>query len=454
MKVSLDSLERYGDMLNAISSEASSTFSEEMGSYLDEVAVEYGDPSTWSKDVCDQVRKYATDLVVEKWSTYGDASSSIGSLFFEDTLGDEMPEHAFMSDHVSEERAEASVRYWMKNLFGDGADPGKFIDGCSSFVDRVVSHSADLTVLDAANALGAEGKRVKYGRVPVGPTCGFCIMLASRGFVYASKESAGDVGGFNRFHDKCNCRVVAGYDGLQVEGYDYEGMYRRYKACRETIGGLDQIEKDWESLTPEERSEYGRGERIMPLSEDPKKDAELRKRLGNQANGFNDYAIKRIVQEMDTRDRQWMYDNTPLPEPEKEPGAKPKKKEMDTALRLQENGYRVLFRKPTGDKRTSDVYLVSGKDDEPIKTRWEIKQPIGDKEAKTIGKNTIDHQFEDAIGQSRSLVLDVSVVTGYPGVSYESMITEAERLLKGKYSEEFDEVMVVCGNQVRKIKNR
>ena len=47
---------------------------------------------------------------------------------------------------------------------------------------------------------------VGYARVPSGrETCGFCLMLASRGFVYRSEEAAGDIGGrFNRYHDRCD----------------------------------------------------------------------------------------------------------------------------------------------------------------------------------------------------------------------------------------------------------
>lgn len=454
MKVTLDDLERYGDTLDSIAEEASAVFARTMNQYVAEMTEMYGDASTWPKEQRDQMRDYAADLMVDLWNAYGDASSSVGSMLFEDTLGDGMPDRAVMMDHVSNERARQSARYWANNLFGDEVDVDRFIGGCSSFLHRQVSHSADAQILDGADELASKGKHVRYGRVPTGPSCGFCIMLASRGFVYASKESAGWQAGFNRFHDNCNCRVVAGYEGLEVEGYDYKGMYKRYKQCRETVGDTDQLQMEWDALTPEERDKYGRGERVIPLSEDSEEDAKLKKKLGAQADGFNDYVAHRICQEMDTRDREWLYSGKELPEPGREAGAKPKKKESDTADRLQTNGYRVFFRKPTGKGRTSDIYLVSGNDEAPIETKWEIKQPIGNNDKKTIGKNTIDHQFEDAIGQSRNLVLDVTVVASYPGISHEDMIAEAERLLLGKYSDDFDQVMVVNGNEIRKLKNR
>ena len=456
MKITVDSLERYGDWLNGIAKDASEQLKAAVFEYAAEMESQYGDISGWNREQIKELRDFTADMMIEVWHTHGDASASVGSMMFEETVGEDAPDLVTMSDQVSEDRARASAKYWAKHLFGDDASIGKFVEGCMSFVDRNVSHAADVQMIELSDELALSGKEIRYARVPRGPSCGFCIMLASRGFVYASKKTAGDLGGaFNDFHDRCDCRVIAGYDGLEVEGYDYQGMYERYRQCRKTIGDYDEVKKDWDSLTQEERDLYGRGERTpIPLSEDPEKDAKLRRELGKQANGFNDYLMKRIVQEMDTRDRQWMYDKTPLPEPGKEPDAKPKKKEKETAYRLQANGYKVRFRKPSGEGRTSDIYIISGNADSLSETKWEIKQPEGNTKARAIGKNTIDHQFEDAIGQSRNLVLDVTVVSSYPDVSFESMAQEAERLLRGKYRENYDEVMVVCGERILKIRNR
>jgi hypothetical protein len=56
--------------------------------------------------------------------------------------------------------------------------------------------------------------RVGYMRVPQGAyTCGFCIMLASRGAVYPSKGSAGFQGVGREFHPGCDCAIRALYSG-------------------------------------------------------------------------------------------------------------------------------------------------------------------------------------------------------------------------------------------------
>lgn len=68
----------------------------------------------------------------------------------------------------------------------------------------------------------------KYARVPSGgETCRFCIMLASRGFVYHNAEAAGENG---HYHANCDCRVVPGFAGeTTVPGYDPDLYYDMWK---------------------------------------------------------------------------------------------------------------------------------------------------------------------------------------------------------------------------------
>lgn len=68
----------------------------------------------------------------------------------------------------------------------------------------------------------------KWARVPVGDTCAWCLMLASQGAWYLSKESAlGQNGG--HYHDDCNCIAVYHADAESIKGYEalsrYKSMY-------------------------------------------------------------------------------------------------------------------------------------------------------------------------------------------------------------------------------------
>lgn len=67
-----------------------------------------------------------------------------------------------------------------------------------------------------------------YARIPAGSeTCQFCLMLASRGFVYSSAKSAGEL---DHYHANCDCRVTPGWgSNPQVEGYDPEAIYDKWQ---------------------------------------------------------------------------------------------------------------------------------------------------------------------------------------------------------------------------------
>ena len=86
-------------------------------------------------------------------------------------------------------------------------------------VDRHIQNGHNETILLSSLAAGNG-----YARQPEPGACAFCLMLASRGAVYASAEHASRVGapgvvmrGFakkgDRFHDNCKCRAVEVSDG-------------------------------------------------------------------------------------------------------------------------------------------------------------------------------------------------------------------------------------------------
>lgn len=75
-------------------------------------------------------------------------------------------------------------------------------------------------------AANCERAGVRWARVPSGSkTCPFCFMVASRGFVYKSKASAG---GLSQWHKGCMCAVVPDFDvSTTVQGYDPDAMHGR-----------------------------------------------------------------------------------------------------------------------------------------------------------------------------------------------------------------------------------
>lgn len=134
-----------------------------------------------------------------------------------------------------------------------GYDPDATEDAVHAFVDHIVKEGdverfnrevldrVDRDIRVAENVSVAENAALdplepRYARVPTGPeTCEWCLMLASRGFAYRSERSA--VGKYkarskdraaSHGHPGCDCRIVQGYHGMEVEGYDPDALYSDY----------------------------------------------------------------------------------------------------------------------------------------------------------------------------------------------------------------------------------
>lgn len=126
------------------------------------------------------------------------------------------------SGRVPEATEEATRAILQRAVDGD-------VDGCVEQllqrIDYEIKRGAGTTVLNAGQR---DPVKPRYARVPTGAeTCDFCIMLASRGFVYHSETSAGML---DHWHANCDCRVVPGFGKEpKVDGYDPDEWYARYE---------------------------------------------------------------------------------------------------------------------------------------------------------------------------------------------------------------------------------
>lgn len=183
----------------------------------------------------------------------------------------------------------------------------------------------------------------RWARVPVGPTCGFCIMLAGRGYVYRTAESAGLM---RAYHRNCNCDVYPSWGSARLEGYDQEGMNSRYRQCRATLSML--LNHD----------EYERQMRSLP---------------GNMKRPSYDlWELRMIAEEMDRRDHQWLYDGT-IPtvkwEKSRETLMHETPRDLPVIEALVRNGFDVIVRAETAPRNYSNPDLdINGR---PV----EIKSP-------------------------------------------------------------------------------
>ena len=116
---------------------------------------------------------------------------------------------------------EGAVRAFAEKLV-DGK-PEQFVELCLERLDYEGKVAASQTVLN-----NAKRDRIKprFARVPTGAeTCDFCLMLASRGFVYHTEASA------SHAHSGCDCRTVPSWKGYTVTGYDPDAIHDRWQAA-------------------------------------------------------------------------------------------------------------------------------------------------------------------------------------------------------------------------------
>ncbi len=97
----------------------------------------------------------------------------------------------------------------------------EFVDACLQRVDYELKVAAAQTCLNAAKS---DPRTPRFARVPDGEeTCDFCLMLASRGFVYRNEVTA------SHAHANCDCRIVPSWGDDSVEGYDTKEIYDRWQ---------------------------------------------------------------------------------------------------------------------------------------------------------------------------------------------------------------------------------
>lgn len=141
-------------------------------------------------------------------------------------------------DTVNPKAIEGFVRAGISDVVKRGT-PVKFKNEVRNRVAYEVNRASGNTIVYNANQ---DKEYVRWARVPsAGDACMFCIMLAGRGAIYKSYESAG---GAEHYHENCRCSIVpmfgaklkrtkrggwvARTDKTQIEGYDPEDYFKVY----------------------------------------------------------------------------------------------------------------------------------------------------------------------------------------------------------------------------------
>lgn len=139
---------------------------------------------------------------------------------------------ATVSGIPNDEQAQATARWAVGQLFAEQAEA--FLRDLSYGATRLVQQPTRSTIIDSAFADPASGAFVRVARADA---CSFCLMLASRGAVYASQATAG---ARDRYHTNCQCRAEPVFSPADVPTFNRE-LSREWGEVTAGLSGKDAL---------------------------------------------------------------------------------------------------------------------------------------------------------------------------------------------------------------------
>lgn len=183
-----------------------------------------------------EIRKEARAFLPLLAGTYGEVSAAAAADFYDASRGDSGASGRFTAT-LADSRAASStaglVRWATDPLFtGNPADALARLGGIA---DAAALQDGKNTVMHNAKR---DPAKPRFARVPSGKTCAWCLMLASRGAVYRSAETAGSAA---KFHGNCDCQPTPSWDhGNDLpESYDEGHLFGLYDRARGDAGSGD-----------------------------------------------------------------------------------------------------------------------------------------------------------------------------------------------------------------------
>lgn len=203
----------------------------------------------WTPDNIAECRDLVLQILSTIMPTYTTMAAQASADFYdaarELVVGEKMGAKAISG--YDEAKTAGAVRAFVRFVVDGRVDT--FNDQVLQRIDYEMKRSAGESMF--ANGR-RDKRRPKYARVPTGSeTCDFCLMLASRGFVYSSEATGGAVK-LDHYHSGCNCRVVCQWDDGGVEDYDTDAIYDRWQ---DSIDALAKERAEKRGTTVEEELE-------------------------------------------------------------------------------------------------------------------------------------------------------------------------------------------------------
>ena len=264
------------------------------------------------------IKKYTCDAIEDALHVFGGQSCTVANELFEELAsqaGESVDTQIY--DTFDRTYAESKVGYFAKDIVNGNI--ATFNGSVGALTGFYVKREAFQNMLNNCSKNG-----VRYARVPSGKeTCAFCFMLASRGFVYHTKQSAGEGFGHS-YHRHCDCIIVPGFHegtgisaDAQIEGYKPSKLYERYKSCLDAVQ-TPQHTWDTDAFNADVRAG----------------------KIG--ANEWEKWKLKRLCAEIGSRDTKWLWTGAkPEIDDEEKPIEQLTKSEKTALYTLKRNGIQV-----------------------------------------------------------------------------------------------------------------
>lgn len=185
------------------------------------------------------------NVITEIATAYGEVTGVAAADFYDymnDLAGARLPAAVPADPRPPREQVEKMAVWATGPLRFAAPDADAALRRVVESTQRLAHYPGRQTTFNMARRDGA-----RFARVPQGKTCGFCLMLASRGAVYWTEESAGK---FNAWHSGCDCQVISVPRPDDLPQINRE-MHEEWQAA--TRGQRDQIAAWNEYVT----SKYG-----------------------------------------------------------------------------------------------------------------------------------------------------------------------------------------------------
>lgn len=218
--ISREELEAYDSAFQTLTDKAKATLKRDLASYI----------SANEGATVEELREFAIQSLQSHIGVSNQQAATLAADWYDKLMKQDGLKlaPAELADAVPDEVITKAAHYQAGKLV-EGDTEG-FTEACTDLLEHSMKHSLNGTITKNVERDSTRG--VRYARVPMGgETCAFCLMLASRGFVYKSADTAGEGA---HYHKSCRCKAVPGVQGkTKVAGYDPDSYYRAYKRLQE-----------------------------------------------------------------------------------------------------------------------------------------------------------------------------------------------------------------------------